>query len=991
MGSSIPVYWLGWEQPEYLVLLGMLPLLVWLSRRTLAALGPVRGLLALGARSTVIVLLTLALAGMQHVASTDNQAAVFLLDTSASLNAKRQQRGFEFIQSAARGMRADKDRAGLVCFNGVPLIEQVPRPTLAAERFTAGPRNNATNIAAAIRLATAILPPDAARRIVLISDGNENIDDVLLEAERMRAPGVPLDVAPIRYRHTREVVVERVLAPAASPRDETINLSVLLRSTHATNGTLQLFHNDALLPDPWSTGAGGSSLTLEEGANRFTTPIRLNAPGLHRFRAVFQPAAPEDDGLSKNNTAEAFTIVGGPQRALILRNPARQSEPEDLSLLVGPLQSAGISCDVREVGDVALDAPTLMPYACVILDNISAITLPAPQQASLSSYVRDLGGGLIALGGDQAFCMGGYAHTPLEEVLPVETDRSKLTILSLGMVIVLDRSGSMAGEKLDLAKAAAIGAIRLMSAHDSIGVVAFDSTPEWVLSLAPALNKNQLISKVFQIGIGGGTDMYPGLQLSFDKLHSCSANLRHVILLTDGQSAPGDFDGLARKMREAGITLSAIAVGDDADQELLGRLATTTDGRLYVTDSAQPLPQIFARETVLASLSGMYERTFTPKANALLSASIMAGLDPSDLPPLHGYVITAAKPLAQVPIVRETPDGTDPILAHWQVGLGRTVAFTSGMWSRWGQDWARWPGFSKLWSQAVRWASRSTRSGDFDVQFGVLDGRAVVALEAGSELYSHCANLRMIVRLVDPALKATTLPLRQCGPGRYEASFPLDEEGDYVVQGAYSAGAGENAVSGVALGGLSHTRSAEWRDLHSNDGLLHELARRTGGRVLNLEHPEAVFEASSVKPVRTRLPLWEALVQLALAMFVVDVAIRRIAISPRLAASALRQQIAELSGRNTPASVAALATLRRARDRVRESHVLKPEANDRVPIRRIGEPDAPLRDADPPAAAPPSVRSSDASDSMQSEAESPPFAERLKHVKRRARKEQDER
>lgn len=917
---------LRFESPHYLALLALIPLFLALSLRSLAGLGRVRGGLAVGLRCAVVALLVLALAGLQAVDQTDDQTVAFVLDASSSVPREAQRRGFEFVRDACQSMRAGKDRVAYIVFAGAPSVEQPSGPALAVDRVGSAPRPDGTDIAAGLRIATAILPPDTARRLVLLSDGNENAGDAVLEAQQLRASATPVDVVPLTYVREHEVVFERLSGPGTARVDETITLNALLRTTQRVRGSVRVYQNDELVQ---FGSRAAQPVQLEDGPNRLSIPVPLREPGVHRFRAVFEPDRATDDGIVQNNEAHAFTVVGGRERVLIVadtENAERPDERESALLLAAALEREGIPTVVQPLGATPLDSPLLMAYSCVVLNNVSAIRLGPDEQAALAAYVRDLGGGLVVLGGDQAFSVGGYFGTPLEAVLPVETDRRKLVTLSLAMVIVLDRSGSMAGEKLDLAKGAATGAVRLLSRLDKLGVVVFDSASEWAIPLGPCENRAVVESRLAQVGVGGGTDMYPALEQAAVALQSSNANLRHVILLTDGQSAPGDFEGIAQRFASASITLSAIAVGSDADRNLLHRLADRTGGRMYVTESAKPLPQIFARETMLAGRSGLFEKAFAPVQQTALPSPVVGGFEQADWPRLAGHVITAAKPLAQVPLVRAADGHADPILAHWHVGLGRTVAFTSGMWPRWGADWVAWPGFSKLWSQVIRWASRSANSIAFDARISVDGDRATVTLEAAPEVNTSSGAVRLEGRVLDPSLQSHALTLDQTGPNRFEGSFVLREHGNYIVRVAFASGLGTKAVSGLVQAGISHSYSQEWRDLRSNEARLVEIARCTHGRVLNPQHPAAVFEPWSIRPVQSRRLLWEDLVRTALLLFVADVAVRRLALSPRRAWTGMRGFVADLAGKSAAPSAETFAALQDARARIREQSKSKEDS-----------------------------------------------------------------
>ena len=904
--------------PQYLSLLGLIPFVILFAGRSLAGLGSIRRVMAIGARCGVLTILVLALAGVEQIRVSDKQTVIFVIDESASVPRDQQRAALDFVKAATRTMRAGQDRVAVLSFDGAAMVEQLPGDDLRIERAGPGQKPYQTDLAAALRLAMAIFPPDTARRLVVLSDGNETLGDALTEAGAYAAANVPIDVAPLRYERKNEMLVERLSAPAAAKLEETINLKLIVRAQAPARARVLVYHNDALIDLDAGTSQSGSTVSLDAGANRFTIPVPLRVAGAHQFRALIQPEQDGDDGIAANNEGRAFTIVGSAERVLILTErdiePAKGND-ESTALLGSALRQAGIENDVALVEDAPLEPSGLAGRSLVILSNVSAFALSEAQQRSLAAFVRDLGGGLIAVGGDRSFSVGGYQKTPLEEVLPVETDRAKLKFLSMSMVIVIDRSGSMMGEKLDMAKSAARAAVKLFSSLDRVGVVAFDSFPEWIAPLGPCLDKALIMRQIDSIGCGGGTSIYPALEQALGELSRLNTNLKHVILLTDGQSAPGDFEGIARDFAARGITISAVAVGPDADRDLLARLAKTSGGRMYVTNSAQPLPQIFVHETVLASRSGLYERKFTPQLRAALDDQVVRGFVQADFPPLEGYVVGALKPQAHAPLIRSHSDGSDPVLAYWQVGLGRTIAFTSGMWQRWGPQWTEWPGFSKFWAQCVRYAARPGNSNEFRVTTSIQGDEARLLLEAQELPAIAASSVLMAGQLVGPDFSSRPLEIHQTGPGRFEGSFRARDIGSYIANIAYSYGAGASAKRGNVQTGVVVTYSPEHAAMTHNEGLLAELARRTGGRMLDMRHPEAVYEPWGIRAVRTMLPAWDMLLRLAIVAFLIDVAIRRLALQPMAAARGLRERIRELAGATPGTEAATVATLRSVRAR----------------------------------------------------------------------------
>jgi len=906
-------------QPGFLAILALLPLVVVLGVRSLSSLGPVRRTLAIVLRCAVLVLLTATLSSPEWVRRTDDQTVVFALDQSESVPAALQRAALEFMHSAAAGMRPGKDRAAVVSFAGAPSIEQTPLAQLLIDRVGRPQMPQRTNLAAALRHGLALAPADTARRLVVLSDGNETVGSAAEEAKQCAALGVPIDVVPLRYRYPAEILVESLSAPASARLGEVINLRLVVQSQVSGSARLLLYHNDQLVDLAPDAAGAGLPIELEAGRKRFSVPVMLSSTGVHSFRVTVQPLEDSLDTLPGNNEGRAFTIVGQPQRVLIVTEASeRLTEVDDASaeLLAEALRDGGIACQRTTVRELPADPAALSDCTAVFLVNVSAFALGAGRQQALATFVRHLGGGLVVIGGDQAFSVGGYARTPLEEVLPVETCRSLVKFLSLALVIVIDRSGSMAGEKIVMARQAAAAAVELLRGRDLVGVVAFNAAPEWLVPLRRADHKAAIIRRLASLGAGGGTVMYPALREALAALVGVDANIKHIIVLTDGQSAGADFDGLARGCAAAGITISTVAVGPDADRDLLGRLAQITGGRMYIADTGHSLPQIFVRETIVASRSGLFEQPFTPHLRPVADSQVLAGFTADSIPPLHGHVITAAKPLAQVPLVRITEDGADPILAYWQAGLGRSVAFTSGLWPRWGPEWVSWAGFSKFWTQVARYADAGSGSAGLQTVTTVKEGRGHLLVSA-EHLPSHLrGSLALTGRLIGPDLTVQPLDMQPAGTDRFEASFPVDTPGTYLANLVYRFGGGEAQQSGLLRAGVVVSYAPEYRALRDNEAALIELARITGGRVLDLRQPNAVFETGSVRPVQVRRPIWDVLVRMTVWLFLVDVAIRRIAIRPAEVVARLRQSLRELASPVVAQSSQRLmTTLRQAKNR----------------------------------------------------------------------------
>jgi Mg-chelatase subunit ChlD len=916
------------DRPGWCWLLMVLAVIPLLSRRSLAGVGHVRMILAIVLRCSVIALLVLAIANMQETRKIDDQAVVFVVDGSRSMPVEQRRSAAEFMRSATSTLRPGKDRVGVLQFADGAQIEQTPAPALAASSLSVLGRDDRTDIAGGLRLASAVFSADTAQRIVLISDGNENVSDALSEARSLAAKGIPVDVLKCDYEHRREVVFESMNAPAHANQAEPIKLSLLLRSQEQCTGRIVVYQNGAMVGGEKPGEAAGWPIEVRPGPNRFELPIPMTEGGPQRFKAEFIPDDPSQDMIAANNSAMACTVVQGGDHVLVLTDAmmAGPDQAQSAQLFVEAIGRERIESEVVDVSNTTLDIPALVDHSTVVLSNVSISSLGTSGQEALATYVRDLGGGLVVIGGDQSFSAGGYDNSLLEAILPVKTNQQAKAMLNAALVIVLDRSGSMTGEKLNTAKKAAIGAAELLSRLDYIGVIAFDSIAEWAVPLTLCANRAAVRAGIAAISEGGGTDMYPAMVQGGNRLRSASAASKHMIILTDGQSAPGDFEGVTGKMRFDGITVSSIAVGGDADQGLLKRIAKQGGGRFYSVDGLKTLPRIFARETMLVGRRGIVQEAFKPELRPTDDEAITAGLKSEDIPQLKAYVIASPKPGASTAMVRTRQKGEDPLLASWRVGLGRSVAFTSGMWPRWGPEWTTWPSFSKLWAQVIRWASRSANSSKLELETGI-DGQNVrVGVEIDDKIDASTKSQSVVGRIIDPQGKVHRVDLKRVGSGRFEGVFAATSPGSYVVQAGLSRGDAAAGGMDVTHAVVSVAYSPEYKELKSNEQLLSEIASQTGGQVLDAQEPATVFDPKRIQSITAQKPLWEFLLKLAIALFILDVAVRRLDLDLPGMSERFSIFLSQVSGRARPqVAVEALSSLKNVRARAQASMSAPPK------------------------------------------------------------------
>jgi Mg-chelatase subunit ChlD len=910
---------LSFTRPEGLLLVLLLPLAIYLTLRGRALMRRSRKRLSLVLRSTIIALLVLAISGLQLVQASDRLSVVFLVDHSDSITTAQQAQQAEYVRSALAAMGLD-DAAGVVVFGGDALVDRPVTPDKSPPDMASRPSTGYTNLADAIRLGLAVAPAETARRLVLLSDGKENAGNADWAARLSAANSVPIDVVDLPSRSGPEVWVDYLKAPATVRESERSSLQFSIRSSLDTTATLRLYVDGA----PAVTQQVG----LVTGANNFAQELPPLAPGFHFYS--IQVAVPAGaDTRPENNRYSAFSVVLGKPRILIVQKAP--GEAEALRSALAP----SIYVDLITPDAMPADVKALAGYEAIVLVNVPATSLSGSAMSAVQTLVRDLGKGLIVVGGDESYAAGGYFRTPLEEMLPVDLNLpSKLDIPSIGMVLVIDRSGSMEAahnvggtgvSKIELAKEAAYRAVAQLSAKDYVGVVTFDSAANWVVDLQPLGDPAQFKGRIGGITSGGGTNIYAGLAPAVDALTASKAKSKHIVLLTDGQSEGGDYAGLLKKMAANGITISTVAIGTDADTSFLKSMADQGKGRFYYTEDGNTLPEIFAHESHLAARSYLIEHPFTPARTS--PSPILDGI--GGLPQLLGYIGTSPRPGGQVVLVS---DAGDPVLAQWQYGLGRVVAWTSDAKAQWAKDWVGWQNYAKFWSQAVRWSTGSTAGNALQSQVEMDAGTAHVTVDATAPDGAYLNGLTADAVIVAPDLTTTTLKLGQSAAGRYEGRFAASQEGAYLLR---VAATGKNFGSSSQTLGFAVPYSPEYRGSETTEDVLPRLASISGGRTLGLADGAAPFQ-HNLAVVRQQTDLWPLLLILAILLLPFDVGIRRIAFgrrdieralnAARARAGLLRRPQPVAAGGGTPEMVALFGAKARGRERVapepREHQVL---------------------------------------------------------------------
>ena len=868
----IYTYGFYFSRPWWLLGCILLVPIVWLGLRNLAALGPVRRVLAIVLRCLVVIILIALLARPMLTRTSKRMTLIAVVDRSQSIPANLQKSALEYLSRAFADKGAG-DQLAVVDVAEAASISKLPSGDIAIRQRNTTLNGQQSKLADGVQMAMAIAPPDTAVRILLVSEGNETGGD-LKEAARIAAANkIPIDVLPLRYSYDNEVIFKRLAAPTKARSGQTVQLRFILNSTTNVRGKLLLNLNGEPVDLVPGSPEIAVSVDLEPGTNVETISMPVGTNGIHEFEAVFMPDEPWQDRIVQNNRASTITYVAGPGNVLVVDADGTTGQA-----IMRALQNTDMDVRYTTTAEFPDNLSRLMGTDAVILVNTGCGNFTYQQQEILCRYVTDLGGGLIMVGGPQSFGAGGWIGSPVAEILPVDLDPPQKKQLPKGALVLIMHAcempqGNYWGTRVALA------AVKTLSRLDLVGILAYNwqGPSDWVFPLGPAGDKEAVIAAIEQMQMGDMPSLHDHLKAAYDKLKDCDAAQKHVIVISDGDPVAPTPELLAQ-CRDAGITCTGVAIFPHSpmDVQSLARVAQSTGGRFYDVKDPQRLPQIFIKEAQVVRRALIIEETFTPQITYSLS-EIIKGIS-SVMPNLDGYVVTGPKGgLNQVVL---TSSQSDPILATCQSGLGRCAAFTSSVDSRWASSWLQWSGFERFWEQAVRWAAKPSQSADCEV-FADVQGRQVIvnveAIDAEGK-FVQFANIEG--QIIAPDVSTDALELTQIGPGQYHGQFQAVASGSYVVNLRYKKLADDTTHFTQTT--VTIPFAPEFRDLTDNAPLLAEVSEISGGRILGSDPNQAdLFDYAGLKFPETEMPLLRPLMLIWLALFLLDVAARRVILDVR--------------------------------------------------------------------------------------------------------------
>ena len=925
---------LSFIEPQYLWLLALVPLLLWLGWVNRQRLGRTRTLLSLVLRLCMLVALIGSLAGTQLVRPVKQLTTIFLVDVSDSVSPNQRAQQEQFIAEALETM-PDGDQAAIVLFGENAQIERIPSPEKRLGRLQAIPVAARTNIEQALTLGLALFPSDTQKRLVLLSDGGENSGRALNTLRLAQQRDATIDVVQVQAVSGNEVALTSLQAPSQARSGQEIALLATIESSSDQAAILRFtVDNQSIIEQP---------IELRSGTQEYTATVELEAQGYHHLMAEVVPT--DDIRLQNNRVISLINVLGEPRILVVAQTPA------DGQVIETALSAAGLVPTLVLAENMPFSLAEFAEYEAVVLANVPAREFPEDTLQALQSYVRDLGYGLVVIGGSDSYGIGGYGDTLLEEILPVEMDlRNQEKYPQVSVAISFDISGSMTEsiggrQKVEIAAEGAARVVQLLRDFDEITVIPFDSAAQNAYGPVAGSERDTAVDEIIARGVagGGGIAVNSALKDAYNRMKDRTAPIRHVIILADGsdsQEQEGSVE-LAQRMRKDGITVSTVAIGNGGDVGFLKAVATAGGGRSFMVENAIDLPDILLQEAQLALAPYLIEQQFLPLLGN--DSPVMADLINRSWPSIYGMVGTTPKEEATV--VLWGPDDL-PLLTQWQYGLGRSVAWTSDFKGQWAKDLIAWEHAPRLIAQMVGWTLPVVSGDTVNLETTFIGSELEITLFASDEQAQPLTGHSIAVNIVGGEGIVEAVNLDEVGSGVYRGRVASPQTGTYFLQIGARDAEGRSVFQRTS--GLIVPYSPEYRQGQANPQLLGSLAEETSGRVL--EQPIEVF-THNLDAVRRTTPIHFFLLVLALLLLPLDIAIRR------LRWRSLREGVA--ARKKPPAQPqmmpAGMTQLQQARQRAQQTYTPSENAareDSAAPVYQAAPPPPPRSAPPPPEPAP---------------------------------------
>lgn len=789
--------------------------------------------LSLVLKALMLAAVVLALAEPRVDVWETKVAAVVLVDTSAGLSSADLAKASELATDIEKARGRHWVRVIPFARGGRPVGDGEFKKIWQL-RHTAGESGKGTDIESAIRDGIASVPGGMVPRLVVISDGNENEGSVARAAWLARQLNIPIDTYGLAGQTQPLLRVEAVSVPAIAFAGEKFPVDLLINSPKKVSATVNLSAEGKRL--------GSRTVDLEQGPNQVRVHTAINVEG-----AVEVSGTVSADGLGEVHFEQAVTLRR-PKVLYISGDPAGTEKH-----LLDTLTAAQFQID-------RTDDPirtSLRDYQMVVFNNQDLDALPTGRKEEVEKYVKQ-GGGLLVIGGERnIYREEKKTEDAIDRALPAKLAPPR-TPEGTCVVLIVDKSSSMEGRKMELARIAAIGVIENLRPVDQVGVLIFDNSFQWAVPIRKAEDRSTIKRLVAGITPDGGTQIAPALTEGYRRIVTSTATYRHVVLLTDGISEEGDSLNLAKDAQGRKVTISTVGLGQDVNRAYLEKIATFAKGRSYFLTDPSGLEQILLKDVMEHTGSTAIEKAISP--TVVRQSSVLEGVGIESAPPLQGYVKFVSKPGADT-ILRLGPE--DPLLAVWQLGLGRAAVFTSDAKARWAESWVSWSGFDKFWINLFRDLLPHSQTGEARVAWDPAGGNLIVN-------YKFAGHLEPPEKIPD---------IFVIGPDGFRKPVPVRKIADRSYRGEVPIGTRKGLFRIRPLAQSVHfpetglyREEDEMIQFGSNEGLLRRVSEYTGGRVN--PRPSTVFDTGG-RSIPGTMRLWPALLGLALLLNLAELTLRK--------------------------------------------------------------------------------------------------------------------
>jgi uncharacterized protein with von Willebrand factor type A (vWA) domain len=193
----------------------------------------------------------------------------------------------------------------------------------------------------------------------------------------------------------------------------------------------------------------------------------------------------------------------------------------------------------------------------------------------------------------------GSPAKPPAPVASNEIAAAEVDAASIAVVVVIDRSGSMMGAKMDGAAAGTWTLVQALPDDAIFGAVAFDSLPMVLVRPQRASSDDQIRADLGKLTSGGGTDFLSAVREAGNQLDAIAADRKLIVFMSDGEAAYDQVVESIAALAAQGITFSTIAISTDADSHLLGMMAEAGHGRTYAVADPAEIGPVLVKELEL--------------------------------------------------------------------------------------------------------------------------------------------------------------------------------------------------------------------------------------------------------------------------------------------------------------------------------------------------------------------------------------------------------